>query len=129
MAPDPAASPSYIFSTKDAIEDVAAKIASTSADAASLAGQIAFSDSGLAAASAVRSQTQQFQRVTKDRLDKECVLLGTLDESQHFLYFQCFFYIFIFSFFYFLFCFCWECFFQLFFHFFNFSFFIFPILS
>ena len=72
---------SYIVSTKDTIEDVAAKIASTSADAASLARQIAFSDSGLAAASAVRSQTQQFQRVTKDRLDKEFVLLETRDES------------------------------------------------
>ena len=40
---------------KDAIEDVAAKIANTSADTAPLAGQIASSDSGLTAASAMRA--------------------------------------------------------------------------
>ena len=46
---------SNIASVKDAVEDVAAKIASTSADTAPLAGQIASSDSGLTAASAMRA--------------------------------------------------------------------------
>ena len=46
---------SNIASVKDAVEDVAAKIASTSADTAPLAGQNASSDSGLTAASAMRA--------------------------------------------------------------------------
>ena len=52
---------SNIASTKDAIEDVAGITASISPDTASHAGQIAFSDSGLTAASAVRAKgTQDF---------------------------------------------------------------------
>ena len=57
---------SNIVSAKDALEDVAAKIASISADAASLLGQIAFSDSGLTAAASRDELAQRTKELLKE---------------------------------------------------------------
>ena len=57
---------SNIASAKDALEDVAAKIASISVDAASLAGQIAFSDSGLTAAASRDELEQRTKELLKE---------------------------------------------------------------
>ena len=57
---------SHNASAKDASEDVAAKIASISADAASLAGQIAFSDSGLTAAASRDELAQRAKELQKE---------------------------------------------------------------
>ena len=67
---------SNIASAKDALEDVAAKIASTSVDAASLASQMASSDSDLTAASVV------IARETQDVSKSENELMEVIDTLQ-----------------------------------------------
>ena len=67
---------SNIASAKDTPEDVAAKIASISADAASLVGQIVFSDSDQTAASAVRAKGAQ------DFSEPESELMEDVDTLQ-----------------------------------------------